>query len=141
MDKKSQAKNALVGIINAKLDKLGWKQGDLAKASGVGQSTLSRFLKSGRGMSANNIIIMLITLNLLKDGNEPISKKDEQLKYNNLYKENVELLKDYRELSKEHQKLLTCFLEREDFVKEFQDKEKGRRKCDKVNLTPLKKTL
>jgi len=146
MDKKSQAKNALVDMIKAKMDELGWKQGALAEASGVSQSIISRFLKGPKekketkGISGINLSSILTTLNLLKDGSEP-TNKDAQLKYDKIYKENVELLKDYKNLSKDYQKLLDCFVERENFINTFKGQGEKRRKCDNVELTPLKKTL
>ena len=132
MDIKSQAKNALVDLINAEMKKLGWVQGDLAEASKVGQSTISRFLNGDRGISAENISNILKTLNLLKDGGAPVVKKNEQ--FDELNIKYLELLEDYKNLS-------DCLIERDNYINRFKDKGKRRRECDGIELTPFKKNF
>lgn len=138
MDKKSQAKNALVDLINVKLDKLGWKQKDLEKASGVSQSIISRFLGDHKqrgktkGISAKNISSILETLELLKDGSAPVAEKNEQFDVLNI--KYLELLEDYKNLS-------DCLIERDNYINRFKNKGECRRECDEVELTPLKKNF
>ena len=120
MGKISQDKNALVKLIKTEMKKLGWERKDLMKASGVSQSTISRYF-TGRGISVENVYNILIALNLLKDGSEPVSKKDDI--YYEKYMEYKEKWLDARE---EVQKL-------EDEIKDIKKhlRKDGRREMDK----------
>lgn len=89
MDSEKQELNPLVHIILRAMDSKGIKQRQLSKLSGVGQSSLSRLLNGKVNTKVDNVYKVLKTLDIISDGKQRKTSKDDAC---NLYHDMLESL-------------------------------------------------